>query len=209
MERLSCNSPPNNNLVRVILQEYHDGALGGHSGIAKTWARISSQFYWPNMKKQIREYVLNCTICQQAKTTNTLLVGLLHPLPIPSQVWEDISMNFIISLPPAKGHLFIMVVVDRLTKFAHFVPLKHDFDNKSVADAFVQHIVKLHGFPKSIVSNRDKIFISKFWKQLFSLQGTHLAMSSVYHPQIDGQTEIINKHLEMYLRCFYHDNPKN
>jgi len=118
-------------------------------------------------------------------------------------------MDFIISLPPGKGYAVIMVVVDRLTKFAHFVPLKHDFDSKSVVDAFVQHIVKFHGFPKSIVSDKDKIFISKFWQQLFSLQGTRLAMSSAYHPQTNSQTEIINKNLEMYLQCFSHDNPKN
>ena len=201
--------PQNSSLISIILQEYHDGALGGHSGIAKTLDRISSNFYWPHMRNQIREYVLSCMICQQAETETKLPTGLLHPLPFPTQVWEDISMDFIFSLPPARGYYVIMVVVDRLTKYAHFVPLKHDFDSRYVAENFVQNIMKLHDFPKSIVSDRDKIFISRFWQQLFKLQDTKLAMSFAYHPQTDGQSEVLNKTLEMYLRCFCYNNPKS
>jgi len=186
--------PQNNNLISII---------------AKTLDRISSNFYWPHMQSQIREHVLSCAICQQAKTETKLPDGLLHPLPIPVQVWEDISMDFIVSLPPARGFSMIMVVVDRLTKYAHFVPLKHDFDSRYVAENFVQNIVKLHGFPKSIVFDRDKIFISRFWQQLFKLHGTKLAMSSAYYPLMDGQSEMLNKTLEMYLRCFCYDNPKS
>ncbi|WVZ00354.1 hypothetical protein V8G54_026423 [Vigna mungo] len=161
------------------------------------------------MHKQIRDYVLNCTICQQAKTATTLPAGLLQPLPVPSQIWEQICMDFITALPPAQGYSVIMVVIDRLSKFVHFLPLKHDFSSQQVAETFVQHILKLHGFPRSIISDRDKIFISKFWQQLFKLQGTTLSMSSAYHPQTDGQSEILNKTLEMYLRCYCFDNPKN
>lgn len=102
----------------------------------------------------------------------------------------------------------IMVVIDRLSKYAYFVPMKSDYNSRSVAEAFMTHIVKLHGVPKSIVSDRDKVFTSAFWQHLFKLQGTTLAMTSAYHPQSDGQSENLNKCLEMYLRCFTFENPK-
>ncbi|XP_057746886.1 uncharacterized protein LOC130966135 [Arachis stenosperma] len=200
--------PVNSSLIPLILHEHHDSPGGGHSGIAKTLDRIRSSFYWPNMHKDTRKYVQNCVICQQAKAETTKPAGLLQPLPIPHQVWDDICMDFITSLPPSHGYSVIMVVIDRLTKFAHFIALRRDFDSKTVSDAFIKHIVKLHGFPKSIVSDRDKVFISKFWQQLFHAQGTTLAMSSAYHPQTDGQSEVLNKTLEMYLRCFCFENPK-
>jgi hypothetical protein len=161
------------------------------------------------MKKDIVEYVQNCVICQQAKTTNTSPAGLLQPLPIPSQVWEDVAMDFITGLPPSHGYTTIMVVVDRLTKYAHFIAMKSDYTSKSLAELFMHNIVKLHGMPKSIVSDRDKVFTSAFWQQLFKLQGTSLAMSSAYHPQTDGQTEVLNKGLELFLRCFSFHNPKS
>ena len=116
-------------------------------------------------------------------------------------------MDFIIGLPPSQAFTAIMVIVDRLSKFGHFIPMRYDFNNKQVANAFINNVVKLHGIPKSIVSDRDKIFMSSFWKQLWKLQGTTLAMSSTYHPQTDGQSEVLNKNLEMYLRCFSFNNP--
>lgn len=101
-----------------------------------------------------------------------------------------------------------MVVVDRLSKYGHFMALKSDYSSKSVAEVFMSNVVKLHGMPKSIVSDRDKVFTSRFWQHLFQLQGTTLVMSSAYHPQSDGQAEALNKCLEMYLRCFTFNNPK-
>jgi hypothetical protein len=157
----------------------------------------------------VQEFIQNCAICQQAKVANTLPAGLLQPLPIPSQVWEDIAMDFITGLPPSHVFTTIMVIVDRLTKYAHFIPMKTDYTSKSVAEVFMHNIVKLHGLPKSIVSDRDKVFTSAFWQHLFKLQGTTLAMSSAYHPQSDGQTEVVNKGLELFLRCFTFDNPKS
>ncbi|XP_057755398.1 uncharacterized protein LOC130974540 [Arachis stenosperma] len=122
--------PRQSSLIQLILKEYHDSAIGGHSGSAKTIDRICSNFYWPNIQQQIKEYVRNCVICQQAKVENKFPTGLLQPLPVPSQVWEEICMDFITSLPPSHGYSVIMVVIDRLTKFAHFIALKHDFNSK-------------------------------------------------------------------------------
>ena len=111
-------------------------------------------------------------------------------------------------LPVSHRFTIIYVVVDRLSKATHFTPMKHNFTNKSVAEIFFKNIVKLHGLPKLIVSNRDKVFTSHFWKTLWQLSGTTLKMSSAYHPQSDGQFEILNKCLELYLKCFTFDAPR-
>lgn len=116
------------------------------------------------------------------------LFGLLQPLPIPNQVWYEISTDFIEGFPPWNGQIVIMIVVDRLTKYAYFVPLKHPFIALSVAKAFVANVVRPRGIPMSIISDGDKVFLSSFWQTLFQLQGTTLQMSSSYHPQTDGQT---------------------
>ncbi|PNX93203.1 hypothetical protein L195_g016354 [Trifolium pratense] len=201
--------PDDKNLKTKLLLEFHSSPVGGHAGIARTIARIAAQFFWKNMKQDIKLFVQNCLICQQAKHDTRAPAGLLQPLPIPEQVWEDIAMDFITGLPPSNGYTVIMVVIDRLTKYSHFSPLKIDYNSKTVAEVFMKTVVKLHGLPKSIVSDRDKVFISKFWKELFQLQGTTLSMSSAYHPQTDGQSEALNKCLEMYLRCLTFQNPKS
>jgi hypothetical protein len=182
--------------------------IGGHAGVNRTKARIATQFFWTTMTKDIKEFVSNCLVCQQAKHSTTLSAGLLQPLPIPQQIWEDLSMDFITGLPPSNSYTVILVVVDRLSKYSHFIPLKADYNSSKVAEVFVHTIVKLHGFPKTIVSDRDRVFTSQFWQQLFKISGTTLAMSTAYHPQTDGQSEAVNKCLELYLRCFTSHTPR-
>ena len=117
-------------------------------------------------------------------------------------------MDFITSLPASHSCSVIMVVMDHLSKFAHFIALPSDFSTKLVVELLIQHILKIHGIPRSIMSNHDKLFTSKFWQHLFQKQGTTLAMSSSYHPRMDGQTEVLNRCLEIYLHCYTQKNPK-
>jgi hypothetical protein len=159
------------------------------------------------MKQSVKDYVEQCTICKQAKHERVRYPGLLQPLPVPKQAWQTITMDFVEGLPRSKGANCILVVVDKMTKYGHFVALSHPFTAKQVAMAFVDNVYKLHSLPEIIVSDRDPIFTSKLWTELFKLCETELAMSSSRHPQTDGQTERVNQCLETYLRCFVHACP--
>lgn len=159
------------------------------------------------MKLAVKEYVRSCSICQQAKPDRSRYLGLLQPLPVPSLAWEMVSLDFVEGLPRSGWADCILVVVDKYSKYAHFIPLRHPFTALSVAKAYMAQVYKLHGMPSSLISDRDRVFTSNFWKELFGLAGVQLCMSSAYHPQTDGQTERVNECMETYLRCFVHTCP--
>jgi len=144
------------------------------------------------MKGDVENYIKQCTTCQKAKHSLQHPMGLLQPLPVPEGIWQDLTMDFIEGLPKSKGYSVILVVVDRLTKYAHFMAIIHPYTVATVAQTFLDNVVKHHGFPTSIVSDRDTIFVSNFWKQLFTLYKVELKLSTSYHPQTDGQSERVN-----------------
>lgn len=197
----------NSSLQSKVLAALHTSPVGGHSGVKVTYQKIKALFAWPKMKSMIHDFVAQCTICQQTKSERVAYPGLLQPLPIPDQAYQIVSMDFIEGLPRSSRFNCIMVVVDKFSKYSHFVPLSHPFTAMIVAQQFLSHIYKLHGLPLSIISDRDKVFTSALWQKLFKMTGTELRMSTSYHLQTDGQTERVNQCLETYLRCFIHACP--
>jgi hypothetical protein len=194
-------------LQQQVISALHDSPVGGHSGANVTFQKVSKLFYWSGMRTTILDYVRQCSTCSQAKADRSRYPGLLQPLPVPQTAWEIIFMDFVEGLPLSGHANAIWVVVDKYSKFARFVPLRHPFSAAIVAKLLMDYINKLHDLPKSIISDWDRIFTSKFWQLLFKLAGIQLRMSSSYHPQTDGQTKRVNQCMETYLRCFVHACP--
>ena len=191
-------------LQSQLISAMHTSALGGHSGIPVTYSKLKQYFAWPAMKSSVQQFVHACQICQQAKPDRARYPGMLQPLPVPDSAWQIVSLDFVEGLPRSGQYNSILVVVDKYSKFAHFVPLRHPFTALSVAKAYLDNVYKLHGLPMSLISDRDRVFTSKLWQELFSLAGVSLRMSSSYHPQTDGQTERVNQCMETFLRCLVH-----
>jgi len=199
--------PTGSSIIPLLLEEFHSTPTGGHYGVQKTFQRLQENFTWNSMRNDVRTFVAACVTCQMTKYDTRKPAGLLCPLPVPYRPWEDLSMDFIVGLPPYRGYTCIFVVVDRFSKALHLgmLPTKHTA--KKVAELFMSMVTRLHGLPRSIISDRDPLFVSKFWRQLFTLSGTKLRLSSSYHPQTDGQTEVANRIVEQYLRAFVHQKP--
>lgn len=197
----------NPSLQQQLINEMHSKPIGGHSGFPVTYRRMKQLFAWKGMKEAVKTQLKQCQICLQAKPERVKYPGLLQPLPVPVGAWQVISMDFIEGLPISERYSCILVIVDKFSKYAHFLPLIHPYTAQSVATTFMKNFYKLHGMPKVIISDRDRIFTSLFWEHLFTKSGTELHMSSSYHPQSDGQTERVNQCLEIFLRCFVHSTP--
>lgn len=195
-------------LKKQILLTFHDSALGGHSGERTTYQRLKLVFYWPQMKKSVVDYIQQCLVCQKNKAEHTPYPGLLQPLPIPEMAWTRISMDFVEDLPKSQGKDVILAVVDRLSKYAHFISLSHPYTAQDIVTIFLDNIFKLHGLPKVILTHRDPIFTSQIWQNLFKTLQVQLHLTTAYHPQTDGQTERVNQCLENYLRCMCFNSPK-
>ncbi|KAJ4811165.1 polyprotein [Rhynchospora pubera] len=191
-----------------LMEEVHNSNLGGHSGVLVTYQRMKKMFYWPGLKESVHTHVRGCEVCQLTKGEHIATPGLLQPLPIPELAWNSVSMDFIGGLPKSEGREVILVIVDRLTKYAHFISLSHPYTASKVAQLFLENVYKLHGLPSNIVSDRDPLFTGIFWRELMVKLGVKLNFSTAYHPQSDGQTERVNQCLENYLRCMVYDKQK-
>lgn len=159
-------------LATTLLTEFHATPTGGHAGIAKTTARLSENFAWPGLRDDVAQYVSHCADCQVTKYEAKRLAGLLCPLPVPFRPWEDLSLDFITGLPNYRGNSAILVVVDRFSKGIHLGMLPTSHTVFSVASLFVDIVMKIHEFPRSLISDRDPLFVSQFWQALFRASRT-------------------------------------
>ena len=194
--------PDSSDLRRRIVALCHDSRVAGHPGRWKTLELVSRNYWWPQMSRYVGRYVSTCDMCLRTKAQRRHPIGELHPLPIPDTPWDTISVDFIVELPESSGHDAVMVVVDSVTKRAHFVSTLTTITAAGTARLFVQHVWKHHGLPRKIVSDRGPQFVAEFTRELYRILGIKLAATTAYHPQGDGQTERVNQELEQYLRLF-------
>ncbi|POM67645.1 LOW QUALITY PROTEIN: Retrovirus Polyprotein [Phytophthora palmivora] len=193
--------PDDEDLRNRVICENHGTVTAGHPGSYKTYVAVREKYYWPRMMKYIQRYCNTCEMCQRNKARQVKPPGLLQPLDVPRGRWIDISMDFVVSLPSSKdGYNAIMVIVDRLTKRAKFIATQTTDSAEDTANIFMKSYVKDHGLPKTIVSDRDSNFTSKFWQAVISAMGTQHNLSSAFRPQTDGQTERTNRFIGDYLR---------
>jgi hypothetical protein len=199
---------PASSVHLLLLQEAHGDGLLGNFGIYKTHEVLAAQFVLPRMRKDIERIVARCTTCEKAKSRLNNH-GLYMPLPIPTFLWLDISMDFVLGFPRnKKGRGSIFVVLDRFSKLAHFIHCHKTDDASSVAYLFFIEIIHLHGIPNAIVSYHDAKFLSHFWRSLWNKLETKLLFSTTCHPQTDGQIKVVNRTLSTMLRAVLDKNLK-
>ncbi|KAG8474895.1 hypothetical protein CXB51_031561 [Gossypium anomalum] len=171
-------------------------------GSMKIYNDLKKMYWWNGMKRDISEFVSKCLVCQQVKAEHQVPSGLLQPIMVPEWKWDRITMDFVSGLPLTPGKKnSIWVIVDRLTKSAHFIPVRTDYSLNKLAELYIREIVRLYGTPLSIISDRDLRFTSRFWQKLQEALGTKLNFSTAFHPQTDGQSERVIQILEDMLKC--------
>jgi len=194
--------PDTSNLRHRIITLSHDSRLAGHSRRWKTLELVSRNYWWPQMSRYVGRYVSTCDMCLWTKLFQHPPIGELHPLPIPSALWDTISVDFIVELPQSAGHHSIMVVIDSVVKRAHFISTVTKISATGATHLFLNHVWKHHCLPRKVISDRGPQFVVEFTWELYRLLGIKLAATTAYHPQGDGQTEQVNQELEQYLRLF-------
>ncbi|RYP06350.1 hypothetical protein DL765_009529 [Monosporascus sp. GIB2] len=187
---------------KQFVKEFHENPLHGHQGIFKTTKRLQEKYDFPELHRIVKIVVKNCNICNKAKAARHKPYGLLQPTDIPNKTWNTIAWDFITNLPPSKDPVTgveydgVWVIVDRFTKYGYFLPFKGNATAEQLAYAFIRNYMDKHGVPEKVISDRDKLFTSKFGTSFFKQIGVKLKFSTAYHPQTDGQTERLNQTLE-------------
>jgi hypothetical protein len=194
--------------MSTILKEMHNVPYVGHPRYHKKKSTVKIHYYWEGMKKAIVEYTAKCLECQKFKDEHRHIVGLLLPFPIPEWKWEVVSMDFITKFPrTSKKHDSIMVVVDKLTKYSHFIPMNITHKTTNVANIYMSEVACLHGIPKMILYERDPKFTSKLWRGLFKGFKTNMNFNTTYHVDSEGKTERVNQVIEDMLRMYVMEKP--
>lgn len=195
--------PNDESIKRDLVRERHDSVMASHPGRAATVELLSRDFYWPSMARFVQRYTDACDTCNRTKSMTHKPFGPLQPLQVPEAPWTDVTYDMIVDLPKSEGYDSILVVVDRFSKGAHFIPLrKDDSGAKKIASLFLEHVWRHRGTPMRTVSDRGSNFNSQFMRELYQALGIKPSFSTAYHPQTDGQTERINQILEQYLRLY-------
>jgi len=188
---------PKDEALRVeIIRLHHDTPMGGHRGQWKTVEMVTRNFWWPGVMREVKRYVEECDACQCNKNRTEQLAGKLMPNSIPDKAWTHISADFIMKLPLVQGYDSILVVVDRFTKIAHFVPTTEKTMAKGLARLFRDNVWQLHELPKSIISYRGPQFAAGLMRELNEMLGIKTKLLMAFHPQTDGQTERMNQESE-------------
>ena len=197
-------------LQEEVLRLHHDTPTSGHFGVTKTMDMVGRHFWWPKMKSTVEEYIRTCDSCQRYKSRRSKPHGLLSPLAVPDERWDVITMDFIMDLPKSpQGNDALLVVVDKLTKYVILVPCQTSCTAVVAAELFFKNVYQWFGLPKKIISDRDKLFTSTFWKALMKKLAVEHRYSTAYHPQTDGQTEVMNKVVEEVIRPSLTEDGKN
>jgi len=205
--RGSLYIPESEELRLRIIQEHHDLTSEGYPGRANTFDLLDRGYYWKEMWKDVDRYVQNYYNCQLSRSSRHSTFGVLQSLPVTDKPWEDISMDFVVGLPACEGFDALWVAVVRILKMRHFIPCHTTIDALGLKELFVREVVRLHGLPLTIVSDRVPQFATTFWQQMCSRLEIDRRISTAVHPQTDGQTEGINASMEQYLRVFVNHQP--
>ena len=199
---------PDDNAVKIfVITELHGIPYSSHPGIQRTIQKVRRHFFWKGMTGHIREFVESCPVCQIEKTDHTLSRGMLQSTAIPEKKWSEVSLDFITDLPVTKNKKdSILTVVDKATRMVHLIPCKKSITAAETAKLYWDHVVKLHGVPMVLYSDRGTQFTSSFWKTLWGLTGTRLRYSTAYHPPTQGVVERMNAIVGQMLRCLIHED---
>ena len=194
--------PNNKDIKKEILKEHHDPADVGHLGQHRMQELIKRTYWWPGLKEDIKKYVQECIKCQQNKVQHQKKAGELHPLEIPEEPWQDISIDMIGPLPRSNKMDAILVIMNRFTKMIRLKATTTNISSEEVAKIYRDEIWKIHGIPKTILSDCGPQFALKFMEDLTRVLGTKRKLSTAYHPQTDRQTERINQEIGTFLRHY-------
>ena len=190
-----------------MISHYHNDPLTRHFGIDKTQELISWKYYWPSLRRDVKTHVKGCDICLTSKAIYYKLYGDLQSLPIPTHRWKDLSMDFVTGLPvsanwKSDSYNIILVIVDHLTKIVYYKPVTVTINTPGLVEVILDVVVRHHGLPDSIVTNRGSLFTSKFWSLLYYFLDIKQRLLTAFHSQTDGQTKRQNSNIEAYLQVF-------